>query len=269
MAGGKPPQAPHSGGRASSSPPWRGASLLEPPMAGGKPPQAPHSGGRASSSPPWRGASLLEPPSGPRPCWAHRSAPAPCGQRPSAPLSTTLDRTYRFRPGPAGPPAPCPTGGRCRSLPATQELRREAAPRCSAPPPLATHISTRRSQRPWTAVTDPRPSGGLAMRMPAAARPRPSFCAHQAAPAPLLGGRRHLPAAPEALPAAARRRPALDHLGGHTLRHLRLVSCSLLPPTRRGASLLEPPPWRGASLLEPPSGPRPRWAHRSAPAPCG
>ena len=40
MAGGKPLRAPHGGGQASSSPPWRGASLLEPPMAGGKPPRA-------------------------------------------------------------------------------------------------------------------------------------------------------------------------------------------------------------------------------------
>ena len=97
--GGKPPRIPHGGGQASSSPPWRGASLLEPPtagaslfeaefeppMAGGKPPRAPHGRGQSSSSPPWRGASLLEPSSGPRPRWAHRSAPAPCGQRPSAP----------------------------------------------------------------------------------------------------------------------------------------------------------------------------------------
>jgi hypothetical protein len=34
-----------------------------------------------------------------------------------------------------------PTGGRRRSLPATQELHRAAAPRCSAPPLLATNIS--------------------------------------------------------------------------------------------------------------------------------
>ena len=54
----------HGGGPASSSPPWRGTSILEPPMAGGKPLRAPHGGGQASSSPPWRGGKPPRAPHG-------------------------------------------------------------------------------------------------------------------------------------------------------------------------------------------------------------
>ena len=182
---------------------------------------------------------------------SHRCPVATRTPPPREPLRTSSARFPGFPPPPS-PMASRPNFGGFFTSEATSTTR--CAETMTGPPRQLLRQSFHRPGRPATLRADgPPPTAASDSRQQLSTPPRSPHGGGQASSSPPWRGASLLEP-----PMAGGKPPRAPHGGGRA---------SSSPPWR-GASLLEPP-MAGASLLEPPSGPQPRWALRSAPAPCG